>query len=63
MDVLVLLVVLPFWGEKGRVRKEEVGAEKLHLEEAQGHLPVTTSPLFRSLKCVVGLQVTSHGAN
>lgn len=34
VDVLVLLVVLPFWGEKGRVRKEEVGTEKLHVEEA-----------------------------
>lgn len=42
VDVLVLLVVLPFWGEKG-VRREEVGAEELHLEEAQGHLPATTS--------------------
>jgi len=40
VDVLVLLVVLPFRGKK----REEVGAEKLSLEEAQGHLPATTSP-------------------
>lgn len=48
-----------FGEKKGGVRSQEVSAEKLHLEKAQGHLPATTSPQFRSLKHVVELQATS----
>lgn len=47
MDVLVLLVVLPFWGEKGRggLQREEVSHENLHLEKPKGtfqHRPPPT---------------------
>lgn len=35
-----------FGEKKGGVRREEVGSEKLHLEEAQGHLPATASPVL-----------------